>query len=40
MIEVGKVSAVAIADVLHYGRLSLQEIRKAAIDRGIPVRLT
>lgn len=40
VIEVGKVSAVAMADVLHYDRLSLQEIRKAAIDRGIHVRLT
>ncbi len=38
VIEVAKVSAIAMADVLHYDRLSLQAIRKAAIDRGIHVR--
>lgn len=38
VIEVSKVSAVAIADVLHYDRLSLQAMRNAAIDGGIHVR--
>ncbi|CAN1212233.1 imidazole glycerol-phosphate synthase [Tumidithrix helvetica PCC 7403] len=40
VIQVGKVSAVAMADVLHYDRLSLQTMRKAAIDRGIQIRTT
>lgn len=30
--------AVAIADALHYGRMSLPEIRQGARDLGIPVR--
>jgi len=39
VIEVSKVSAVAMADVLHYDRLDLTELRKAAINRGISVRI-
>ncbi|HLB43546.1 MAG TPA: imidazole glycerol phosphate synthase cyclase subunit [Gammaproteobacteria bacterium] len=34
VIETSKVDAVAMADVLHYNRLSIQEIRKAAESRG------
>lgn len=38
VIKDGKADAVAMADVLHYGRLTLQEIRAAALAAGIPVR--
>lgn len=34
----GKADAVAMADVLHYGRMSIAEIRKSAIEAGLPVR--
>ncbi len=34
----GHVDAVAMADVLHYERLSLKEIRRAALDAGLAVR--
>jgi cyclase len=34
----GRADAVAMADVLHYSRLSLLEIRGAALERGLPVR--
>jgi cyclase len=34
----GMIDAVAIADVLHYGRLNLSQIRNAAINEGILVR--
>jgi imidazole glycerol-phosphate synthase subunit HisF len=34
----GRVDAAAMADVLHYGRLNLKEIRMAAISAGLPVR--
>ena len=34
----GRADAVAMADVLHYSRLSLADIRKAAHDGGLPVR--
>lgn len=36
----GDASAVAMADVLHYGRHSLAEIRAAALAAGVPVRRT
>jgi imidazole glycerol-phosphate synthase subunit HisF len=35
----GAADAVAIADMLHYGRLSLADIRRTAHDRGVAVRL-
>jgi imidazole glycerol-phosphate synthase subunit HisF len=38
VVENGRADAVAMADVLHYDRLSLEEIRTAAHDRGIGVR--
>jgi len=38
VITEGKADAVAIADALHYGRLSLAEIQEAAIHAGIPIR--
>jgi len=34
----GRADAVAMADVLHYSRLSLGEIRQAAQAGGLPVR--
>lgn len=39
VIQTGKVSAVAMANVLHYDRISFHEMRKAAIDNEIPMRL-
>ncbi|CAM3027551.1 glycosyl amidation-associated protein WbuZ [Legionella worsleiensis] len=38
VIHEGKADAVAMADVLHYKRLSLAEIRKHALDNDIHVR--
>ncbi len=38
VVEKGGADAVAIADALHYRRGSLPEIRKFALDRGLPVR--
>jgi cyclase len=35
---VGKADAVAIADVLHYKRMSLDSIRRAALNANLPVR--
>lgn len=35
----GKADAVAMADVLHYGRLTLPEIKRAAEQAGLEVRL-
>jgi cyclase len=35
----GAADAVAIADMLHYGRMPLADIRRAAHDRGLAVRL-
>ncbi|TGX50377.1 imidazole glycerol phosphate synthase subunit HisF [Sphingomonas gei] len=32
--------AISMADVLHYGRMTIPEIRMAARDAGLPVRLT
>jgi cyclase len=32
--------AVAMADILHFNRATVQEVRAAALDRGIPVRTT
>lgn len=34
----GEADAVSMADVLHYKRLSLQQIRDAALEAGLPVR--
>jgi cyclase len=34
----GKADAVAIADMLHYKRMSLPQIRKGALERGLSVR--
>jgi imidazole glycerol-phosphate synthase subunit HisF len=34
----GKADAVAMADVLHYGRLTLSQIRSAALEGGLQVR--
>jgi len=38
VIENGKADAVAMADVLHYNRLELAEIRSGLLARGLPVR--
>jgi cyclase len=35
----GAADAIAIADMLHYGRMPLADIRRAAHDRGVAVRL-
>ena len=37
-VERGAADAVAMADVLHYERMTLEEIRDAALARGLPVR--
>tara|TARA_E500000318_G_scaffold111353_1_gene129665 strand:+ start:1955 stop:2725 length:771 start_codon:yes stop_codon:yes gene_type:complete len=37
-VEAGHADAIAIADALHYDRLSLTDIRKAALDANIPIR--
>jgi cyclase len=34
----GLADAIAMADVLHYNRMTLPEIRAAALDAGLPVR--
>lgn len=39
VVNQGHADAVAIADVLHYGRIGLREIRQSAAESGIPVRL-
>ena len=36
----GQADAVAMADVLHYGRLTLLEVKSAARDAGLAVRVT
>lgn len=38
VIDKGHVSAVAMADILHYERSDLLEIRNQCLDKGIPVR--
>lgn len=38
VVTVGKADAVAMADVLHYNRLSLPEIRQYALEKSIHVR--
>jgi cyclase len=38
VVREGKADAVAMADVLHYGRLSIEEIRSAALTTGIALR--
>ncbi len=38
VIQEGKADAVAMADVLHYNRIPMKEIRDAALVAGIPVR--
>jgi len=37
-IRIGRADAVAMADVLHYGRLSISQVREAARASGIQVR--
>ena len=39
VVNQGHADAVAIADMLHYGRIGLREIRQSAAESGIPVRL-
>lgn len=39
-VQDGGADAVAMADVLHYGRCSIDEIRAAAVEAGIPVRVS
>ncbi|GAA0612207.1 MULTISPECIES: imidazole glycerol phosphate synthase subunit HisF [Thalassospira] len=36
--ELGKAEAVAMADVLHYKRMSVEDVRAKALEAGIPVR--
>jgi imidazole glycerol-phosphate synthase subunit HisF len=36
--EEGRADAIAIADVLHYKRMSIGDIRAAALAAGLPVR--
>lgn len=38
VVKEGKADAVAMADILHYNRMDLPEIRKQAIAKNIPVR--
>ena len=38
VIKDGKADAVAMADILHYGRFHIQDVRSAAILSGIKVR--
>ena len=38
VIKIGEADAVAMADVLHYNRISMSQIREAAIAAHIPVR--
>jgi imidazole glycerol-phosphate synthase subunit HisF len=39
VVREGKADAVSMADVLHYGRLTLPEIKRAAAQAGLDVRL-
>jgi cyclase len=34
----GEADALSMADVLHYGRMSIEQIRQAALDKNLPVR--
>ena len=38
VVQQGQADAVAMADILHYGRATFADIRRAAHDAGIPVR--
>jgi cyclase len=38
VVKAGGADAVAMADVLHYGRMSMPDIRRAARETGLPVR--
>lgn len=38
VVKVGKADAVAMADIIHYRRQSLLQIRQAALAAGLPVR--
>ena len=38
VIQQGKADAVAMADVLHYRRMKIQDIRQVALDSNIHVR--
>lgn len=38
VVKTGRADAVAMADILHYGRMPYEQIRAAALTAGIPVR--
>lgn len=38
VVQHGQADAVAMADILHYGRASFADLRRAALGAGIPVR--
>jgi cyclase len=38
VVRAGKADAVAMANVLHYGKLTVPDVRKGALDRGLNVR--
>lgn len=38
VVKFGQADAVAMADILHYNRMQLPQIRAAALDAGLPVR--
>ena len=38
VVKVGKADAIAMADVLHYSRLSIEQVRKKALDQKLLVR--
>ena len=38
VVKVGKADAIAMADILHYGRMTLEQIRREALENGIAVR--
>jgi imidazole glycerol-phosphate synthase subunit HisF len=40
VVREGHADAVAMADILHFNRATVQEVRAAALDHGIPVRTT
>lgn len=40
VVKNGHADAVAMADVLHYNRMSISEIKKSAFQCGIPVRMS
>lgn len=38
VVKEGRADAVAMADILHYGRMTLEQIRQEALENGIAVR--